>query len=538
MQVLNISKDKLQYIKRRMRTIGHSIKKKMKTAIGENSGVSIPRDIKINIKTKNNVQVNGVSNVNIIRMPIKVRQEMRKTAAFKKIDMKMMMKSKKLIRRYKIRRNPENNYLPAVDFAKFESDYNVKIVTLSKEEQLEEIALRKKSRKHSYQCEACGKGFNMEPAYNNHKNRHNPSEGAFSCEICFIRFRFNCRSQKHQDTHRLKFTCNFCGFVSRQRDQARKHHAMHEGKTFKCQHCEKTFLKGSTYFSHVRLAHSTLNVTCNLCGETFIGPFGLKQHQRKAHTKKRQEFKCTVCSATFLSILALNRHTDTAGEHTDLRPCEQCGENCASEDALQEHVGEMHPEESYRCDKCDISFPSALALDTHNLRKHIGRPYSLPASMRKTSHDYTRRQQHARVCDQCGRVMKCAALLRYHILRDHQHVKQFVCNECPKRFFSKAQLQIHMRSHTGERPFQCPGCPRAFTLKNNLKRHHLTAHEGIRQNIPCAICERVFTTKNSMAMHVSTVHCGRPWPRRDRSRTKRPTTTNTNTNMTHDKTTD
>ncbi|XP_063392084.1 uncharacterized protein LOC134677546 [Cydia fagiglandana] len=173
MQVLNISKDKLKYIKSRMRTIGDSLKKKMKIVIGENNDGS-PGDIKINVETKTNVEVNGVSNVGIIRMPIKMRQENLRKDALKKIDMKMMLKSRKKIARYKIRRKPENNYLPVFDFAKFESDYNVKIVTLSKEEQLEEIASRKKSKKYSYQCEACGKGFNMELAYNNHIIRHNP----------------------------------------------------------------------------------------------------------------------------------------------------------------------------------------------------------------------------------------------------------------------------------------------------------------------------------------------------------------------------
>ncbi|XP_048002613.1 zinc finger protein 37-like isoform X2 [Leguminivora glycinivorella] len=548
-QVLNISKDKLQYIKDRMRTIGASIKKKMQKEIGENSA---NKDIKISIETKKEVEVDGVSDVNIIRMPIKMKVDNLKENALKKrIDMKMMMMRCRKIRK-KMRRVPLNNYLPWFDYAQFEKDFEVKIMILNKEEQLQEIVARKSSRNYlesPFRCESCGKGFNAEAAFNNHTNRHSPSVGAFPCEICALRFRSNGLRHSHEDTHKLKFTCSLCGFVTRMRYMARNHHAMHKGETFPCRHCGKTFLKPTSCLTHMRLAHPTLNVSCNQCGETFVGDFGLRLHQNKAHGKKRQEFKCHTCSANFLNEEALKRHTESAGEHNDkdLRPCEQCGENCASETQLQEHVEKAHPKETYRCDECDISFIDTPALETHIQRNHIGKGYA-PSDRRRRAEDrkhlYLWRKKHvpekpttpnnpnkptiptnkpqAVVCDQCGRFMKSQTVFRHHILRDHQNVKPYACNECPMKFFNKGNLQIHLRKHTGERPFQCPDCPLAFSFKANLYRHQKTAHLGIRDSFPCAICDRTYTTKASLTTHVNTVHCGRPWPRRDRS--KRPKT--------------
>ncbi|XP_061727266.1 zinc finger protein 665-like [Cydia pomonella] len=454
-------------------------------------------------------------------MPIKKRKRVKK-----KIELKVDEdKDKPKVRRKRKRkeevtrkfRKAENDFMPVFDFATFESSYGVKIVVLSKEEQLEEIASRKKSRNYlesHFRCDDCGKGYDAEAAYNNHRLRHSPSEGSLACEICFVRFKRQCVRQRHQDVHRLKFLCNECSYVSRDRGQARKHHAMHAGKTYECQHCGKSFIKSSTYLSHVRLAHPAMNVACDMCGETFIGQVGLKMHKARMHTEK---IKCTICSAKFVSITALNRHTDTAAEHGDLRPCEQCGENCASEDALREHVKETHPKETHRCEECGMTFPTLSAYDVHHRRKHLNQRYSDAGRQRHTTrkkYPQTHKQGQF-VCETCGKLMQNATALRTH-QHSHLDIKPFACNECPKSFTLKTSLQWHMRSHTGEKPYQCPECPLAFSLKGNLDRHHKTAHLGMRQSVPCPICGRVFTTNSCVRVHIKTVHHGQPGPKRDR----------------------
>ncbi|XP_048003139.1 zinc finger protein 883-like isoform X2 [Leguminivora glycinivorella] len=427
----------------------------------------------------------------------------------------------KPVRELKIkRRNPANGYLPEFAIAAFENMYSVHVVTLSKEDQLEEIAMRKESANYqesAFQCEDCGKGFVAEESYNNHRARHSPSAGNFPCEICKVRFTKQSIRHTHQDMHRLKFFCKECSFVSRTRHQAKQHHEMHVGKLYECQHCGKTFSKSSTYLSHVRLAHPALNVACDECGETFVGQMGLKMHKKRKHAQsKPEQYKCEICSATFLNMEALSRHAAAAGDHGALNPCEQCGENCASETALSKHIAEMHPADSHRCEECDASFASAAAYDLHHRRKHLNQPFS--AAGRRTLHREPSVPGQF-VCEQCGRILPSRTSLRYH-KRDHKTAKPHACRQCPKSFSTKRALDWHIRSHTGEKPHQCPDCPLAFSIKSNLKRHHKAVHLGLRNSVPCSICGRVFTTNSCVRIHINTVHHGQPGPKRNRKRTK------------------
>ncbi|XP_063392123.1 zinc finger protein 354A-like isoform X2 [Cydia fagiglandana] len=151
-----------------------------------------------------------------------------------------------------------------------------------------------------------------------------------------------------------------------------------------------------------------MNVACDMCSETFIGQVGLKMHKARMHAEK---IKCTICSAKFVSIAALNRHTDTAGEHGALRPCEQCGENCASEQALQEHVKDTHPTESHRCEECGMTFPTLSAYDVHHRRKHLNQRYSDAGRQRHTTrkkYPQTHKQGQF-VCETCGKLMQVSA---------------------------------------------------------------------------------------------------------------------------------
>ncbi|XP_063630742.1 zinc finger protein 99-like [Cydia splendana] len=500
-------------IKRRKRKIGITVKKKKEIEIEFDndeiyvSTVSSEEDYKCTEKKK--------------------KRRERKTTVVKKEIVKLKTDNNKLVKEV-VRKNKKKVTKNVSDNSAIESAYAVQIVHLSKEEQLEEIASRKKSRNYlesRFRCEDCGKGFDSETAFNNHLVRHSPSAGSLVCEICAMRFNVKCRLLKHQESHRLKFICKFgdtCNFVSRDRAHAKNHHAMHAGKTFECQHCGKTFNKSTTYLTHVRLSHPAMNVACDVCGETFVSQKGALLHKNRMHPEnaKPQKYKCPTCSVEFNCVSALNRHTDTAGEHGALRPCEQCGENCASEDKLQEHVEETHPTETHRCEECNMTFPTLSSYDTHHRRKHLNQQGRRPRHAPRRKYASKPRQPGQFVCEHCGRIKPNAALLRYH-QRIHDGVKPFACEHCPKAFTLKSSLVWHTRTHTGEKPYQCAECPRAFSSKANFNRHHKTVHLGIRGHFPCSVCARVFTTRSDARVHTDSVHRGLPQPRRDRSRKTR-----------------
>ncbi|XP_063630813.1 zinc finger protein 721-like [Cydia splendana] len=403
-------------------------------------------------------------------------------------------------------RDPTND-MPLFDFDKFEKTHAVQIVTLSKEEQLEEIASRKKSRNYlesRFRCEDCGKGFDAEAAYNNHLLRHSPSMGQHPCEICSVRFKLKCRRQQHQDLHRLKFLCKECSFVSRTRSQAKRHHAMHAGKTYECQHCGKTFKMSSTYLTHVRRAHAALNVACEVCGETFVGEKGLKLHKKRTHSENMPlRLKCGICSANFYSVEALNRHTDTAGEHRDLRPCEQCGENCASEEALHKHVGEMHPSELRRCEECGLTFPSAASYDTHHRRKHLQRYKDGRNVQRKRRVPRAPPPRGQFVCEQCGRILPDGPNVqrKRRVPRVPPPRGQFVCEQCGRilpRYKDGRNVQRKRRVPRAPPPrgqFVCEQCgrilPRYKDGRNVQRKRRVPRAPPPRGQFVCEQCGRI-----------------------------------------------
>ncbi|XP_048002665.1 zinc finger protein 791-like isoform X3 [Leguminivora glycinivorella] len=426
-------------------------------------------------------------------------------------------------------RSAENDFLPAVDVEELKKTWNVDVEILTHEQQLAEIAERRDSaeyRQAQYPCEPCGRYFQVEKAYRNHMLKHD-RKGQHKCPVCTIRFSLQCRMWRHLDTHRFKYVCRECGFVSRTRQQAVLHHSYHEGKMYTCQYCRKQFRKLSTYLGHVRRRHKTMHIACEMCGETFINNKGLSYHKACEHGVSLKKYReCKICSVTFVSEDALKKHQETGAQkdHALLSPCAQCGDNFDTADALKEHVDGEHPS----CEECNTTFVDAESYDVHIERKHYGDPQ---AAWRKEANLHTmalgqeppfrfrcrnpvkKEKKYTSCCEHCGKAFTNIGLLRLH-LRKHTGETPYACEHCPKRFVTKQRIAAHMPVHTGEKPFKCEQCGAAFTNKCNLHRHVRNVHLGIRKNSVCDICGRVFSTKFAMIMHVRTVHNGEPWPKR------------------------
>lgn len=58
----------------------------------------------------------------------------------------------------------------------------------------------------------------------------------------------------------------------------------------------------------------------------------------------------------------------------------------------------------------------------------------------------------------------------------------------------------------GEHLFQCTLCSKTYTHISNFSRHFLSAHHGLRQEVPCPVCCRIFTRRDNMLTHMKQVH--------------------------------
>ncbi|CAH0687944.1 unnamed protein product [Spodoptera exigua] len=268
---------------------------------------------------------------------------------------------------------------------------DITVVTLSLEEQIEEMNKRKQSSNYlncPYQCHLCFKGFNNTHAWKHHLTKHSPTAGDIECTICKYRFKTKRNLQRHALNHGKKFVCKLCPYNSSNITTVKQHQGSHKGVTYKCKYCDEVFTVRTTYVSHMRIKHPSENI-CGYCGYSFYSKRGLVVHKNMVH--KDCEIKpeestedgpyCAECDVKFVSSVAYKRHmvmsvkhtqTTDSMEHPKRQPlhyrlkgtrtkwpaqCEHCPEEIANARAYWKHFRLMHPNENYPVQKkcvCDI----------------------------------------------------------------------------------------------------------------------------------------------------------------------------------------
>ena len=83
-------------------------------------------------------------------------------------------------------------------------------------------------------------------------------------------------------------------------------------------------------------------------------------------------------------------------------------------------------------------------------------------------------------------------------------VKKTKCHPCPyceKAFFSRAQLQDHVKKHEGRPSYCCDTCGKGFFRKDCLTNHTKTVHNGER-NYACETCGKKFGNNYKLERHL------------------------------------
>ncbi|KAG6463458.1 zinc finger protein 2 homolog [Manduca sexta] len=379
-----------------------------------------------------------------------------------KIEKDVDVKKSKFKRAAKVNKIKGKYFETKENMTNFESMYDVEIVILTKEQQLNDLLERKSSHNYlnsPFKCQYCYKGFIDEDNLKKHfKAQHDPSRGDVTCEFCQYRYKDKRGLNQHLKSHRLKFVCRQCKYVSRTTYNAKEHFKMHRGYLHECKDCGKCYEKLSTYLTHMRIHHPAELVWCDLCGEPFIGEFGLNGHKKRAHRDLQFPSDCACrCGARFTNPIALRVHASARA----------CAQPC--------------------CSLCGQAFPTRLLLKDHLLEKHRGvdKYYS---------------------CTKCSKIFRSESLYSAHYRRMHAEstlrgdaAPPWVCEICGKTVPNKSRLVYHQRIHTGERPYQCPQCPKSFTM-SKLLRSHSRVHSNERP-YACKYCPKTFKGPSALRGH-------------------------------------
>ncbi|XP_047541828.1 zinc finger protein 62-like [Vanessa atalanta] len=283
---------------------------------------------------------------------------------------------------------------------------------------------------------------------------------------------------------------------------------------FQCYSCKETFFNMSDLRSHTKI-HSNTNdrgskinlkgyssknadissLSCNLCYQACNDLSVLKQHLINKHSiefasaehmfvpfKLENGFKCVTCGEDFNSFVRLSTHMN---KHSTNNVCEKCGTFFINRLSLRAHLQSVHREK--KCTMCLAKFEK-----NYTKVKHMRIVHNVGAIRR--------------YCTICGKDFKHSYKLLEHKIKEHGAQRLTSnCKECGKTFLSPQNLKIHIRSvHVKERNYQCNVCGMRFFTKADEKRHG-RKHEDVKM-FSCSYCEGKFKSKDSWRRHLKRIH--------------------------------
>lgn len=246
-----------------------------------------------------------------------------------------------------------------------------------------------------FKCVWCPKTY----LHNEPLIRHIRDHPPFACPHCDnVKFDLKSDLQLHLMTHLgqqnyIVYNCKICGKTFSQGLDYEKHMNCHYGKTYPCEHCERSFITRRELKLHLFNHSGTKPFICDTCGKQFKEKRPLLEHIR-IHTGERP-FQCEFCSADF-----------------------------PTRSQLRQHRKHNHEERKFKCDKCDWKFPNAYLLNRH-YKKHTGN-----TGFR---------------CDVCFKDLYDKVQLEWH-MNTHTGIKPFKCRFCDRAFCAGKSQYIHERT--------------------------------------------------------------------------------------------
>ncbi|XP_055613955.1 zinc finger protein 225-like [Uranotaenia lowii] len=375
-----------------------------------------------------------------------------------------------------------------------------------------------------------------------------PSTMVFMCEICNETFDTSDAGKTHlQEKHPDDVDEDWSKLV-------RRH---------KCNECSKHFTWRRLLRSHVMTIHNKMPHKCEVCGCFFDQIGKLNKHKARWHTdennKKRtyERFKCDHCERFFLRNRDRIRHEQTVHDivtpapmpkfwegKRDTFPCYKCDRRFPTMKMVHVHFTIKHPgvPVRFKCNICMKLFRHKTTMVNHiaNHTGHLRYPCDQcdDRFIRKKDYDRHLKDVHSEdgpgedlkrfPCPFCPRKLLTQAARRMHVKHTHAEMEaddqpvqpeeipgygpsSLTCTECNKSFTSRSSLKVHCLNHIGKLPHQCEFCSAGFYKPKDLEKHKTRHHSGgstfgLASRFKCAYCPRIFFRKSARRYHHTVFH--------------------------------
>ncbi|KAM4715054.1 histone-lysine N-methyltransferase PRDM9-like isoform 2-T2 [Anableps anableps] len=402
-------------------------------------------------------------------------------------------------------------------------------------------------------CDDCGKVFKQVPHLRRHKLCVHSNRRPYCCSYCRRSFSQASGLVRHQSVHRKQ------GFGKAA--AGNRLASVAESSALRAELSDKAEPAASEEIEEINSTETpqanvdvgdaentsageveTHQLDCSVCGKSFMNEAHVKKHKAAVHENVRP-YVCSVCQKCFGQYNDLARHLQSHQKENQLRmkmdedsedaatmpfSCGECSANFPSVDALQQHINELHSEDSAAENQDGSSTPTVETKDSTlnhaslrpqrlKARSKVSAITQLVAPKRKAAsqpeasavgntkikkykwfscnlckqtygnpddlkaHKCTSKPLK---CGQCGAAFRKSSLLRRHKQMEHGRVKSFCCDSCDKAFSTSAKLKQHQKNkscqkyHCTSELFPCSFCQFSFTMKSYLIKHIKRHHPG------------------------------------------------------------
>ncbi|XP_023289895.1 zinc finger protein 568-like [Orussus abietinus] len=303
------------------------------------------------------------------------------------------------------------------------------------------------------------------------------------------------RRPKRESNHRTEplLECIKCNRSYSSKKSLDRHVLTHKNDKFKCEKCEKQFLRQDKLLEHGKLHESKekpKSVDCNICNKSFRKLDTMVRHlnvHKKANPKE---------VFSILKELRERRKQENGEVCSDPEKHSTKDENILKKETRRE-VEDKSFEKNFPKKVPEISNDSNHNQEAPNSETDI--------SIDTDSFNYVPLYR----CQQCTKYYTSEKSLQRHVLIHDE--KKYVCNVCNMKFFRQDRLKSHKQRHGHDEYTECTEFEKpaddksAIKLINSWIREELDSdNEG--KGFSCHICGKSYVTRKSLIKHRANAH--------------------------------